>query len=66
MSPKKDPIRSMQHVLVDLRYEKAYIFNNFLKFNFCNFTLLMPPTLDARDRRPVRPPLCTPLSSILL
>ena len=44
----------MQHVLVDLRYEKTHIFNKFIKCNFCNFTLLMPPTLDA-------PPLCTPL-----
>ena len=42
MLPKQDPLRSMQHVLVDLRYEKAYIFNNLIKCNFCNFTLLMP------------------------
>ena len=46
----------MQHVLVDLRYEKAYIFDNLTKCDFCNFTLLMPPSLDARGRRPVRPP----------
>ena len=52
----------MQHVLVDLRYEKAYIFNNSKKCNYCNFLFLMPPTLDARGRRPVRPsPLYTPL-----
>ena len=57
MPPKQDPIRSMQHVLVDLRYKKAYIFNNLTKCSFCNFTLLMPPTLNARGRRPVRSPL---------
>ena len=45
MLPKQDLIRSMQHVLVDLRYEKAYNFNNLIKCNFCNFTLLMPPYL---------------------
>ena len=60
-TPKQDPIRSMQHVLVDLQYEKAYIFNNLIKCSFCNFTHLMPPTLDARGCRPVRP-LYTPLS----
>ena len=47
----------MQHVSVDLRYKKAYVFNNLIKCNDCNFILLMPPTLDARGRRPVRPPL---------
>ena len=56
MLPKQDPLRSMQHVLVDLRYEKAYIFNNLIKCNFCNFILLMLPILDARGRRPVRLP----------
>ena len=43
MPSKQDPIRSMQHVLVDLQYEKAYIFNNLIKCDFCNFTLLMLP-----------------------
>ena len=46
----------MQLVLVDLRYETADIFNKLIKLNFCNFTLMMPPTLDSRGRRPVRPP----------
>ena len=55
MSPKQDPIRSKQHRLVDLQYKKAYIFNNLIKCNFCNF-LLMPPILDARGRRPVLSP----------
>ena len=64
MPPKQDPIRFMQHVLVDLRYKTAYILNNLIKCNFCNFTLLMPPTLDALGRHLVRPPpLCTPLAS---
>ena len=44
-------------MLVDLRYEKAYILTNLIKCNFCNFTLLMPPTLDARGRRRVPFPL---------
>ena len=32
-----------------------------LAFNFCNFTLWIPPVLNARSRRPVRPRPCTPL-----
>ena len=52
MPPKQNPIRSMQHVLVDLRYEKAYIFNNLIKYNFCNFTLWMSPYLECPGPSP--------------
>ena len=55
MLPKQDPITSMQHVLVDLQYEKAYIFSNLIKYNFCNFTLLMPGAVTPFA------PLCAPL-----
>ena len=61
MPSKQDPIRSMQHVLVDLRYEKAYIFNNLIKCNFCNFTLWMPPYLGCPGPSSRSPPLCIPL-----
>ena len=56
MTPKQDPIRSMQHVLVDLRYEKAYICNNLIKCNFCYFNLMMPHTLNPLGCRTMRPP----------
>ena len=56
MAPKQDPIRSMQHVLVDLRYEKAYISNNLIKRYFCNFTLLMPSYLGCPGPSPRLPP----------
>ena len=46
----------MQHVLVDLRYKKAYIFNNLIKCNFCNFTLWMPPYLGCPGPSPRSPP----------
>ena len=46
----------MQHVLVDLRYEKAYIFNNLIKCTFCNFTLLMPSYLGCPGPSPRLPP----------
>jgi len=43
----------MQHVLVALQYEKASRYSISI---FCNFTLWMPPILDALGRRPVLPP----------
>ena len=46
----------MHHVLVDLRYEKAYTFNNLIKCIFV-ISLFDAPTLDARGRCPVRPSL---------
>ena len=55
MPPKQDPIRSMQHVLVDLRYEKAYIFNNLIKCNFSNFTRLIPLYLGCPKPSPRSP-----------
>ena len=39
----------MQHVLVALQYEKASRYSISI---FCNFTLWMPPILDALGRRP--------------
>jgi len=37
-----------------LQYEETSSCNISLKRNFCNFTLWIPPALDARGRRPVR------------
>ena len=54
--PKQNPIRSMQPVLVDFQYKKAYIFNNLIKCNFFDFTLLMPPYLQCPGPSPPSPP----------
>ena len=55
-------------MLVNLRYERTYIFNNLKECNFCNFTLLMPPYLGFLALSPRSPPFlhATDLAAVLL
>ena len=45
----------MQHVLVGLRHEKAYIFSNLIKCNFCNHSF-DAPYLECPGPPPRSPP----------
>jgi len=50
----------MQHALVALQLEKP---SSYSIYNFVISLFGCPLALDARGRRPVCPPLCTPLTT---
>jgi len=55
------PIRSIQHVSVDLQCEEAFSYRISIKYNFCNLTLQISPALDAWGSRPFATALPGPL-----
>jgi len=58
-------IRFMRYVLVALLYKEASSYSILLKFNYCNFTLLMHHCLGWPGPLPNCPTtLCTPLKRL--